>query len=212
MSTARFLFLLYVGRKRVLEYALILAVAALVGSVVWGVMTRASGDIVASYSGGSETGIWAWLPNGQAQWTEELAKFLLIWVSLLGGAVAFGRGSHLGVDYFVGKLDRSVSQWSRMVVHAVVLFFAIAVLVVGGTQVVLNTLAMEQTTPVLGWKMGHVYLALPISGVFVTLFTLDNVARTLKAIRRGDAVDGQVAADDQHDASDATISNQKGTE
>ena len=159
------------GTTRILEFALILAVAALVGSVVWGVMTRASGDLVVTYSGGSETGIWAWLPNGQAQWTEELAKFLLIWVSLLGGAVAFGRGSHLGVDYFVGKLDRIASQWSRMIVHAVVLFFAIAVLVVGGARVASNTLTMEQTTPVLGWKMGHVYLALPISGVFIALYT-----------------------------------------
>ncbi len=197
--------LLKTGMTRVLEIALILAVAALVGSVVWGVMTRTSGDFVVEYSGGSTTGIWAWLPTGQAQWTEELAKFLLIWVSLLGGAVAFGRQSHLGVDYFVGKLDKSAGQWSRMVVHLVVLFFAIAVLVVGGMRVVSNTLAMEQTTPVLGWKMGHVYLALPIAGVFVILYTLESGLETLAAIRRGDAVDNpprtdEVATTDQEGA------------
>ena len=106
----RTLKLLKTALTRTLEFALIVAVAALVGSVVWGVMTRASGDFVANYSGGSVDGIWGWLPSGQAQWTEELAKFLLIWVSLLGGAVAFGRHSHLGVDYFVGKLDKSASQ------------------------------------------------------------------------------------------------------
>ena len=182
---------------RTLEFALILAVAALVGSVVWGVMTRASGDFVVKFSDGSTTGIWAWLPTGQAQWTEELAKFLLIWVSLLGGAVAFGRHSHLGVDYFVGKLDKGASQWSQMLVHTVVLFFAIAVLVVGGLRVVFNTLAMEQTTPVLGWRMGHVYLALPIAGAFVILYTLDSAFETLAAIRRGDSVADKAAATDQ---------------
>ena len=182
---------------RTLEFALILAVAALVGSVVWGVMTRASGDFVVKFADGSTTGIWAWLPTGQAQWTEELAKFLLIWVSLLGGAVAFGRHSHLGVDYFVGKLDKGASQWSQMLVHAVVLFFAIAVLVVGGLRVVFNTLAMEQTTPVLGWRMGHVYLALPIAGAFVILYTLDSAFETLAAIRRGDSVADKAAATDQ---------------
>ena len=180
---------------RVLEVVLILAVAALVGSVVWGVMTRASGDIVVKYSGGSVDGIWAWLPTGQAQWTEEVAKFLLIWVSLLGGAVAFGRHSHLGVDYFVGKLDKSASQWSSMVVHGVVLFFAVAVLLVGGIRVASDTLAMEQTTPVLGWKMGHVYLALPISGVFVILYTLESAFETLAAIRRGDSVSERAVAE-----------------
>ena len=184
----RTLNLLKTGLTRTLEFALILAVAALVGSVVWGVMTRASGDFVVKFSDGSTTGIWAWLPTGQAQWTEELAKFLLIWVSLLGGAVAFGRHSHLGVDYFVGKLDKGASQWSQMLVHAVVLFFAIAVLVVGGVRVVSNTLAMEQVTPVLGWKMGHVYLALPIAGAFVALYTLDSALETMAAIRRGESV------------------------
>ena len=40
-------------------------------------------------------------------------------------------------------------------------------------------LAMEQTTPALGWKMGYVYLALPISGFFMILFTLENLIETL---------------------------------
>lgn len=193
----RTLKLLKTALTRTLEFALIVAVAALVGSVVWGVMTRASGDFVANYSGGSVDGIWGWLPSGQAQWTEELAKFLLIWVSLLGGAVAFGRHSHLGVDYFVGKLDKSASQWSQMLVHAIVLFFAIAVLVVGGVRVVSNTLAMEQVTPVLGWKMGHVYLALPIAGAFVALYTLDSALETMAAIRRGESVAEKADATEQ---------------
>ena len=193
----RTLKLLKTALTRTLEFALIVAVAALVGSVVWGVMTRASGDFVANYSGGSVDGIWGWLPSGQAPWTEELAKFLLIWVSLLGGAVAFGRHSHLGVDYFVGKLDKSASQWSQMLVHGIVLFFAIAVLVVGGVRVVSNTLAMEQVTPVLGWKMGHVYLALPIAGAFVALYTLDSALETMAAIRRGESVAEKADATEQ---------------
>ena len=75
-----------------------------------------------------------------------------------------------------------------MLVHGIVLFFAIAVLVVGGVRVVSNTLAMEQVTPVLGWKMGHVYLALPIAGAFVALYTLDSALETMAAIRRGESV------------------------
>ena len=84
-----------------------------------------------------------------------------------------------------------------MLVHAVVLFFAIAVLVVGGMRVVSNTLAMEQTTPVLGWRMGHVYLALPIAGAFVILYTLESAFETLAAIRRGESVEDKLATTDQ---------------
>ena len=52
---------------RLLKCLLIAAVAALVADVVWGVFTR-------------------YVIGEQAKWSEELARFLLIWVSLLGGA------------------------------------------------------------------------------------------------------------------------------
>ena len=143
-----------------LEFALIIAVALLVADVVWGVFTR--------YAVGQ-----------QANWTEELARFLLVWVSLLGGAVAFGTKGHLGVDYFVSKFHHDARKLMAVIGHLVVLFFAGAIFLYGGGQVVSDALAMEQMTPALGWKMGYVYLALPISGVFMVLYTLENLIETM---------------------------------
>jgi len=100
---------------------------------------------------------------------------LLIWVSLLGGAAAFEQKSHLGVDYFVTKFDDSIRDNLKMFSYVIVLFFAISIFVVGGARVVYNALALDQTTPALGWKMGYVYLVIPISGVFMTLFTIANL-------------------------------------
>jgi TRAP-type C4-dicarboxylate transport system permease small subunit len=142
-----------------LEIVLIVAVAALVLDVVWGVVTRALGQ--------------------QAEWTEELARFLLVWVTLLGGAVAFGTKGHLGVDYFVGKFHPEAQKFMAVIGHMVVLFFAVAIFVFGGSRVVLDALTVEQMTPALGWKMGYVYLALPIAGVFMVLFTIENLLETL---------------------------------
>ena len=106
-------------------------------------------------------------------------RFLLVWVSLLGGAVAFGTKGHLGVDFFVSKFDPQARKIMAVFVHLVVLFFAGAIFLYGGGRVVADALAMEQTTPALGWKMGYVYLALPISGFFMILFTLENLIETL---------------------------------
>ncbi|MDQ8195634.1 TRAP transporter small permease [Coraliomargarita sp. SDUM461004] len=141
---------------------LILAVALLVLDVVWGVFTR-------------------YVMGEQANWTEELARFLLVWVSLLGGAVAFGQKSHLGVDYFVEKLHPEIRKLMAVVAHLLVLFFAVSIFLIGGWQVVSDALILEQTTPALGIKMGHVYLALPIAGVFMSLFTLENIIEVLWA-------------------------------
>ena len=92
----------------VLNAVLIVAVGLLVLDVVWGVFTR--------YAMGE-----------QAKWTEELARFLLIWVTLLGGAVAFGTKGHLGVDYFVGKFHPEARKIMSVFSHLVVLFFAVSI-------------------------------------------------------------------------------------
>jgi len=144
-----------------LELFIVSTMALLVVDVVWGVFTR--------YALGE-----------QAKWTEELARFLLVWVALLGGAVAFRTKSHLGVDYFVNRLHPDARKGTAVVAHLAVLFFAVVVLLVGGAEVVSEALALEQTTPALGWKMGYVYLCLPISGFFVMLYTMDNLMATIR--------------------------------
>jgi TRAP-type C4-dicarboxylate transport system permease small subunit len=148
------------GLVKALEGLLILAVTLLVFDVVWGVFSR-------------------YVMGEQTKWTEELARFLLVWVSLLGGAVAFGTKGHLGVDFFVGKFDPQVRKIMEVFSHLVVLFFAVSIFLLGGGRVVYDALALEQMTPALGWKMGHVYLALPIAGFFMMLFTIENLIETL---------------------------------
>ena len=145
---------------RLLEAMLIIAVGILVLDVLWGVFTR--------YALGE-----------QAKWSEELARFLLVWVSLLGGAVAFGEKAHLGVDYFVGKFDPSAQKFVTVFGQLVILIFAVSIFIYGGMRVVNNALLMEQMTPALGWKMGHVYMALPIAGFFIILFAFEQLLETL---------------------------------
>ena len=147
---------------KLLEVLLMLAMALLVIDVVWGVFTR---DVLEKPS----------------SWTEELARFLLIWTSLLGGALAFHAKGHLGVDYFVQKFHPEVRKLAEMFSHLVVLFFGVSVFVIGGTQIVRDALVVEQTTPALGWMMGYVYLVLPISGIFMCLFTLDNLVTAFRS-------------------------------
>ena len=145
---------------RTLEWVLIVAVGVLVLDVLWGVFTR-------------------YVMDDQAKWTEELARFLLIWVSLLGGAVAFGEKAHLGVDYFVGKFDDTSRKFITIFGQLIVLFFAVSIFIVGGVRVVSETLMIGQTTPALGLDKGHVYLAIPIAGVFIILFTVEQILETL---------------------------------
>lgn len=146
--------------KWLLEQTVIVAVAILVLDVLWGVLTR-------------------FLINSPSRWTEEVATFMLIWVSLLGAAVAFDRQEHLGVDYFVKKLDLTSQLILKVVVQIVVFTFVGAAMVYGGYVLVSETLKSGQLTPALEIKMGYVYLAVPVSGMFIMLSCLERIVEVL---------------------------------
>lgn len=152
------------GLVKLLEGALSVAVGALVLDVLWQVFTR-------------------FVMKRPSPWTEELARMLLIWVSLLGASVAYARKGHLGVDYFVGLLPAPAKRLVELAGHGLVIFFAASVMMYGGGQLVSRTLSLRQLSPALQVEMGHVYLAVPISGFFIVLFALEAVMEVLTPSR-----------------------------
>jgi TRAP-type C4-dicarboxylate transport system permease small subunit len=118
-----------------------------------------------------------------------VATMLLIWVSLLGAAVAFSRHEHLGVDYLVKKFDPAARRLMAVVVQLLVAAFAAAVMVGGGYVLVKETLDVGQLSPALGLRIGLVYLAVPVSGTFILLFCLERIVELVTG--RHDESDGE---------------------
>jgi TRAP-type C4-dicarboxylate transport system permease small subunit len=170
------------GLIKLLEWVVIILFAALVLDVLWGVLSRASGGMVVNLV---EKGYhpWSVLPRGQTRWTEEVAIFLMMWVSLLGSSVAYGLKAHLGVDYVVEKLHPQAKALAEVVVHSITALFASAVLLWGGYELVTETVASGQLSPALNLNMGYVYLAVPISGAFIVLFCVENIVEILSGSR-----------------------------
>lgn len=163
---------------KLLEWAVILLFAVLTLDVLWGVVSRASGGLAARLiEKGYEP--WAFLPRGQTQWTEEVAIYMMMWVSLLGSAVAYGAKAHLGVDYFVGKLHPQAQRLMEVIVNLVVGCFSVLVLIGGGYVLVSKTFEANQLSPALKLPVGYYYLAVPISGVFILLFCIENIIEIL---------------------------------
>ncbi|CAH0999965.1 Sialic acid TRAP transporter small permease protein SiaQ [Neolewinella maritima] len=116
--------------------------------VLWGVFTR-------------------YVMADQASWSEELARFLLIWIGILGAAYASGQRMHLSIDLLANKPVRLIA--------ALIILFALAVLVVGGTRLVLLTAALGQTSPALGLPMSVVYAVVPLSGLLIIFYRLPDL-------------------------------------
>jgi TRAP-type C4-dicarboxylate transport system permease small subunit len=162
----RLLRLLRLGLDRLLETLVAVVMGVLVVDVIWQVFTR--------YALGKPS-----------SWTEELATYLMIWVGLLGASVALKRGAHLGIDYFVLKLPPRVRVGTEVLVFAVAAVFSVFVLVIGGFKLALDE--FDQISPALGLRKGYVYMALPISGFFLTLYSLEFLVNRIVTVFRGKA-------------------------
>jgi TRAP-type C4-dicarboxylate transport system permease small subunit len=145
---------------RVLALVVIAAMGVLVLDVLWGVVSR-------------------YALRAQARWTDELATTLLIWISMLGGALVYSERGHLGLDYLVGKLDLVAQRFAELAVHLLVFAFAAGVMVFGGWVMAERTLASGQVLPALGLPKGYTYFAVPVSGIFLCFYALEGVAETL---------------------------------
>lgn len=133
--------------------AICFLMAAMVLNVLWQVFTR-------------------FVLRNPSSFTEEAARYMMIWVGLLGSAYATGRKSHLALDLITSKLQGARKRLSEIVIHAVVLLFALGVLVFGGGRLVWIQLSLGQQSAALQLKLGYVYLAVPLAGVFIVFYSL----------------------------------------
>ncbi len=120
--------------------------------------------------------------NQPSGWSEELAKYLFIWLGLFGSALVFGERGHIAVDFAVKKLPKAGQVVLGVVVQLSILAFTGLVLLWGGYLVV--QLAWNQNLTGLPVNVGPLYLALPISGVLITFYTIYHLVRVLTGAER----------------------------
>jgi len=116
--------------------------------------------------------------SSPSSFTEELARFLLMWIGLLGSAYAYRRKAHLGLDILVEKLDAAKRKTADRFADLVVLIFAFIVMIIGGAKIVWLTLTLEQISPALQVQMGYVYCVIPLSGLFFCIFAVERIINT----------------------------------
>jgi TRAP-type C4-dicarboxylate transport system permease small subunit len=102
-------------------------------------------------------------------WTEEFARYCLVWASLLGAAVATKRGQHIAVTFVMERLPARLRRFFRLV--ALISVAAIlGIIMWGGIQLVMVTRA--QISPALRIPMAIPYAAVPVGAAVMLLHTI----------------------------------------
>lgn len=104
--------------------------------------------------------------------TEELARFLLIWIGLLGAAYISGRNMHLAIDLLPTKLTGRKKRALLIVINVIIIGFALTAFVIGGGQLVYVSYILGQTSAALNVPLAYIYLILPVSGLLVIYYKI----------------------------------------
>lgn len=144
-----------------LEGLLVLLMSILVIDVLWQVFSR-------------------YIMNNPSSFTDELAGFLLIWVGLLGAAYVAGKREHLAIDLLMQKSSPQRQKKLEIIISITIIIFAITVMIIGGSWLVYTRLYLSVKSAALGLPLGFVYLVIPLSGVLITYFDIDNIMKLTK--------------------------------
>ncbi len=139
--------------NKIIEYVLISIFGLLVLDVLWQVFSR-------------------YILGRSFSFTEEFARFALIWLSILGAAYLNGKREHLAIDILLRKLSPEKLRRRTQMIEVLMFVFALVVMVIGGGNLVYTTLYLGQVSPAMHISLGHVYAIVPISGLLIMYFSV----------------------------------------
>lgn len=151
--------------NKAIEGMLVLIFSLLVIDVVWQVASR-------------------YLLGQSSSFTEEYARFSLIWLTVLGAAYINGqREGHLSMDFLLMKLPPEKQIKRQRVIQVVMAVFALIVMVIGGGNLVYTTLKLGQLSPALLVPLGYVYAIVPVCGLIIIFFSIYHIKITFNTDR-----------------------------
>lgn len=109
-----------------------------------------------------------------SSFTDELARYLMIWLGILGAAYVSGQNAHVAIDYLPKKLDEKKQKKLKRLVNFAILLFALFALVIGGSRLVFLTFVLEQYSPALKLPLALVYLVIPLSGLLIIYYKISD--------------------------------------
>jgi TRAP-type C4-dicarboxylate transport system permease small subunit len=109
-------------------------------------------------------------------WSEELSRFIFIWIIMVGAVLVTREQSHIELSLFVNLLPK---KW-KVVLSIFTRFLMLAfcwVMVHQGFKI--YPIVAEATSPAFGLSMGWLYLAIPVGGLLMGACIVENIVKSL---------------------------------
>lgn len=126
--------------------------------------------------------ITRYILNNPSTVTEEALRYLLIWVTMVGGAYAYGRRKHLAITALSKRLSFKGQKILDIFVQAMVILFCVVVMI-GGTRLVHT--AADQLSAALQLPMPLIYASVPVGAILFIFYALIFIGEDLRDMKQG---------------------------
>ncbi len=143
---------------KILGRALVVIMSIMVVNVLWQVFTR-------------------YVTGDPSSFTDELARYLMIWIGILGAAYVAGKNLHVAIDILPSRASAKTQKKLRTIVTVLVILFVLVAFVIGGSRLVYISYLLGQQSPALQIPLAVVYMILPISGLLIIFYKVSDLLK-----------------------------------
>lgn len=111
--------------------------------------------------------------NDPISWSEEVARFLFVWITMMGASHAVAYSKHFCVDFLISRFSPTGQRRVGWFIALCVLLFAALMVGYGGY---VTQFTRFQVSPALLIPMTYPYLCIPLAGLFTIVHVIANLA------------------------------------
>ena len=142
--------------NRVLEVILIMLLGVMVLNVSWQVFSR-------------------YVLANPSSFTDELARYLMIWLGVLGTAYVSGKRLHVAIDILHSQLSLSSQKTMQKVIFSIVILATFLIFIIGGSRLVYLSYLLGQKSAALQIPLYLVYVCVPLSGACIIFYKINDL-------------------------------------
>lgn len=146
-------------RKRIdkiLGKTLVIIMSIMVINVLWQVFTR-------------------YVTGNPSSFTDELARYLMIWIGILGAAFVAGKNMHVAIDILPSRSSAKTQRKLKTVATVLIILFVFFAFLIGGSRLVYISYILGQQSPALQIPLAVVYMIIPISGLLIIYYKVSDL-------------------------------------
>lgn len=122
--------------------------------------------------------------NSSISVTEEVSRYMFVWLAFLGAVLAFSENQHVSVTVLTNKLSSVGRSLLRLVTDAAMLFCCYLIIDGSWIQFQLN---LNNLAPISGLPQGITYLASVIAGSLIGILIVARMFTTIVSLGKGEA-------------------------